>query len=521
MDATGGVTYIDMGTTQLMSVPYAQYANNGNSAGNNNGDMLYWNGTQWVLIPVGTPGQFLRLSNANVPIWSNLATVVISTTAVSSINALSATSGGNILSDGGGTIIERGVCWSTSPNPTNALSTKTIDGVGIGAYASSVTGLTANTTYYLKAYATNFSGTYYGNEITFTTMDGIIPITTTIPSSVYGASAQSGGNITADGGDPVTVRGVCWSTSPNPTIALSTKTNDGSGIGSYSSSMTGLSPSTTYHVRAYATNNVNTYYGSDEIFTTFSGIVTLTTATVNCVSGINVSGGNILTDGNDPVTARGICWSTSPNPTTADNTNGAGSGLGSFSSNILIVASSTTYYVRSYAINGVNTYYGNQVSFTTPSSIYTIGQSFGGGIIFYIDCSGMHGLIAAPSDQSNGVGWGNGPFVATGATVIGTGQANTTTIVGVLGAGSYAASICDNLTLGGQTDWYLPSRDELILLYQNRAVVGGFVLDRYWSSSEIDDTFSIAISFFSNGGGSQFNYFRNNNTPNERAIRAF
>jgi len=92
-------------------------------------------------------------------------------------------------------------------------------------------------------------------------------VTTTAISSITANSASSGGNVTADGGASVTARGVCWSTSANPTTSNS-KTSDSTGTGSFTSSITGLSPGTTYHVRAYATNNVGTTYGSDLTFTT-------------------------------------------------------------------------------------------------------------------------------------------------------------------------------------------------------------------------------------------------------------
>jgi len=138
-----------------------------------------------------------------------------------------------------------------------------------------------------------------------------------------------------------------------------------------------------------------------------------------------------------------------------------------------------------------------QVSFQStiaPPPVIKIGQSYQGGKIFYIDSSKQHGLIAAPYDQTlaypnNGIQWYNGSYIVTGAggIAIGTGQANTAAIVKAQGAGSYAASLCDNLNLGGYTDWYLPSRDELNQLYFNKAVVGGFASGSYWGSSESDD----------------------------------
>jgi hypothetical protein len=92
----------------------------------------------------------------------------VTTTAVTSITATTASSGGNVISDGGAAVTARGVCWSTSPNPTIADS-YTTNGTGTGVFTSSITGLTPGTTYYVRAYATNSIGTAYGNPITFTT----------------------------------------------------------------------------------------------------------------------------------------------------------------------------------------------------------------------------------------------------------------------------------------------------------------------------------------------------------------
>ena len=111
----------------------------------------------------------------NSPSYSNEVTVsliglaTLTTTDIQNITAIEATSGGNITNDGGGTISSRGVVWSSSVNPTIALATKTTDGNGSGLFGSSISGLTTNTKYYVRAYATNAAGTAYGNELSFTT----------------------------------------------------------------------------------------------------------------------------------------------------------------------------------------------------------------------------------------------------------------------------------------------------------------------------------------------------------------
>jgi len=133
------------------------------------GDMQYWNGTTWALIPAGKPGQQLQLSTANIPLWVGAGFASLITSSVSSVTPTTAACGGNIVTDGGFPVTTRGVCWSTVPNPTTALTTKTIDGAGTGTFVSALTGLTTGTSYYIRSYATNSSGTIYGNQFRFVT----------------------------------------------------------------------------------------------------------------------------------------------------------------------------------------------------------------------------------------------------------------------------------------------------------------------------------------------------------------
>jgi hypothetical protein len=173
------------------------------------------------------------------------------------------------MSDGGAAITEKGVVWSTNPAPT-ITDSKTSDGTGTVPFESSLTGLVASTTYYVRAYATNSAGTGYGNEISFTTNSTNPTLAILTTNSVIGITsdfAASGGNITSDGGATITQRGVVWSLNPNPTTADNI-TIDGTGTGTYPSQMTALTPVTTYYVRAYAINSVGTAYGNEISFTT-------------------------------------------------------------------------------------------------------------------------------------------------------------------------------------------------------------------------------------------------------------
>ncbi|MCR4857869.1 MAG: hypothetical protein K5890_06705 [Bacteroidales bacterium] len=529
------------------------------------------------------------------------------TTTVSNLTNTSATCIGNVTSDGGSTVIARGMCWSTFENPTISDSITT-EGVGTGNFTSFLLGLTAGTTYYVRAYATNSAGTSYGNEISFTTLysntfqdgqpcpniamvtdydnnhyytvqignqcwmkenlrtthyadgsnitlgttissttayryypnnnnsssnlstygylynykavmrnfsssnanpsgvQGICPTGWHVPSDAewmqlinylscqsqhfcdnnssftakslaaqygwntsgatcvignslntnnstgfgalpagnysssynyfgnqafyysctqshhvffsydnatvgrstssavppgYGFSVRCicndiptatlptvttnnitntsystaicGGNVTSDGGATVTARGVCWSTSQNPTTS-SNHTVDGSGTGAFTSNITGLTPGTTYYLRAYATNSAGTAYGTQRSFTTTNSVQVPAVIT-NVVSNITTSsatcGGNVTSDGGATVTARGVCWSTSQNPTVSSSHTVDGSGTGAYTSNLTGLESGTTYYVRAYATNSVGTVYGNAVSFTTLNSSTT------------------------------------------------------------------------------------------------------------------------------------------------------
>ncbi|OFY64903.1 MAG: hypothetical protein A2V64_13505 [Bacteroidetes bacterium RBG_13_43_22] len=290
----------------------------------------------------------------------------VTTIPATSVTATTASSGGDVTSNGGSTVIARGVCWNTSQNPTIDGS-HTSDGPGTGIYSSSIIGLTGNTTYYIRAYATNSAGTGYGNELTFKTSPVVPTITTTEITDITATTASSGGNITSDGGASITARGVCWSTAVNPTTA-DTKTDEGTGGGSFTSSITGLSPGTTYHVRAYATNSKGTAYGTDITFTAGAVLPVLTTTAISAITATTAtSGGNISSDGGSAVTARGVCWSTSENPTTADPKTSDGSGTGSFTSSITGLTYGTTYHVRAYATCSAGTAYGQDITFTAGS----------------------------------------------------------------------------------------------------------------------------------------------------------
>ncbi|MBI9068206.1 MAG: carboxypeptidase regulatory-like domain-containing protein, partial [Salinivirgaceae bacterium] len=357
---------------------------------------------------------FTTLSDINVP--------TLTTNVISEITDVSAVCGGNISTNGGATITERGVCWSTTEEPTNTDS-HTSDGIGTGSFTSNITGLMASTKYYVRAFATNdegktvyekavtinnsqlyktqrkevlsksenksptlAAGTGYGNQVEFTTLVSInVPtVTTNQITAITDNSAFCGGNVVDDGGATVAARGVCWSEYENPTIT-DEHTSNGTGLGSYTSSLTELTPGKTYYVRAYATNSngkttyskstkaVGTGYGNQRNFTTQTVLPSLTTTEATSITDNSaISGGNISNDGGATVTARGVCYSTSPNPTITDAHTSDGTGTGSFTSPLSDLTFLTVYYVRAYATNSTGTAYGEQISFTTQAKLPTL-----------------------------------------------------------------------------------------------------------------------------------------------------
>lgn len=291
---------------------------------------------------------------------------VVTTTQVTNVSQNTATGGGNVTDDGGGNVIERGICWDTSANPT-INGNHSNSGTGIGTYSIVMSDLLPGTTYHVRAYAENSAGISYGNDVTFNTSAGIPTVTTSQITNITSTSANGGGNVTNDGGSNVIERGVCWGTSANPTIN-GNHSSSGTGNGTYTVAITGLSPGTTYHVRAYAKNNAGIGYGSDIVFTTLAVAPTVTTSQpTNITSTIAMCGGTVTNDGGASVTSRGICWSTNHNPSTSNNHSNNGTGTGSFTHIITDLSPNTTYYVRAFATNNVGTSYGNEVSFTTTS----------------------------------------------------------------------------------------------------------------------------------------------------------
>jgi len=196
---------------------------------------------------------------------------LVTTKEIGGITTNSAISGGEVVNDGYADVTIKGICWSKNENPTiDNCDGFTTDGDGLGAFISNITNLEDSVRYYVVAYATNEIGTTYGNIKSFTTMEITIPtITTTAPTNITINSALSGGKVINNGYSEVISRGICWNTTGNPSLDDNLGyTSDGSGIGSFTSSLTDLDNNTSYHVVAYATNSEGTAYGNEFSLTT-------------------------------------------------------------------------------------------------------------------------------------------------------------------------------------------------------------------------------------------------------------
>lgn len=414
----------------------------------------------------------------------------VSTSNVTNYTATSATFGGEVTNEGGAPVTDRGVCWSLTQSPSLENGEHRSIGSGNGSFSGTINGLSPNTPYYVRAYATNSRGTSYGEQKTFTTATGLPVVTRADVTSITTHSAVCGGTVTDNGGYAVSARGLVWSTSQYPTLS-DNHLELGVGNGPFTGSMTGLSINTTYYVRSYATNSQGTAYSEVQTpFTTRDGKPSVTTTSPALNGTTVVTGGNVSSDWGYPVTARGICYGTTPYPDLNNsNLTTEGTGTGYYTSQFTASNVSTTiYYIRAYATNANGTTYGEQKT-VGP---YNCLPSF--------EYNG-HTYRVAP-DPGNYMNW------------------------------SDASSYCQNLSLYGHTGWSLPTKEQLTQMYSDRDDIGGFFTNcnghynndcrncSYWSSTIYNDQLHHYYFCFGDGYiGNSYNDNTNNNSHRVRPIR--
>ena len=502
-----------------------------------------------------------------------------------SIAGGTATLNGTIETVGDPAYTERGFVYGLTHNPTIDDNTKkVVSGNGTGAFSTSVTELEMNKTYYIRAYATNVVGTFYGDEVVLD-FSAVMPVVTT---SVATAINIAGGTATFNGsienvGDPAyTERGFVYATVHNPTVEDDTKkVAAGSGTGAFSANVTDLVLNTIYYIRAYAKNANGVSYG-DEVSLNFQGtipIVNTNAATnISIASKVATLNGSIESVGDPEYTERGFVYALTHNPNIVDDTKkiAEGSGTGAFSASVTNLEMNKIYYVRAYATNLQGTAYGNEVTLDfnqilpviTTNAVTHIdattatfnGEVGGVGDPAYTERGFIYGKMPVPTLEEDGVltvsasGTGTGAYtrsvseLETGTTYYVRAYAKVGTlmfygnIVSFIAKSYYvtlstglvvakedadagsaanwndANNLCDNSTLAGFTDWRLPTKNELVTVYNNKDLIGNFHswnFDYYWSSTTVpSNTYSEAYCVdFSKGtvegvNKSYFGYLR-------------
>jgi hypothetical protein len=515
MDAAAGTNFITMGTTQFQYVAYAQFAKSVD-AENINGivpvtlggtgvaslaglktalTLNNVNNTSDLSKPISTLTQTaldLKLNAADTSKYTKQTYIDSSLLTKLSIkgNATTATTAG------------------TASTATKLATSRNINGVAFDGSGDITVTADAGT-----LSGTTLKSTVTGSSLTSVGTLANLTVTNAIAGSITGnaATATTAGNITATTNTTLTslsnlatvgtITSGVWSGTAvavekggtGATTASAARTNLGLVIGT--NVQAPLTAGTDYLIPTGSAASLTN-------FPTFNQSTTGNAATATTAGNITATTNTTLTSLSSLATVGTITsgvWSG-----TAVAVEKGGTGL---------TAAGTSGQVLTSTGSGT-------LSWTTPanSSSHYIGESYGGGIVFYVYDNGKHGLIAATSDQSTGIQWSiTNPVTNAVRNGIHGGISNTERIIINQGAGSYAAQLCANYIGGDYADWYLPSKHELNLLYLQKTVVGGFTSYFYWSSTEVSYSGAWTQNF--NGGG-QVNLGKVN-AYYVRAIRAF
>ena len=354
-----------------------------------------------------------------------------------------ATFNGSIESVGDPAYTERGFVYATSHNPTvENNAKKVVPGTETGDFSLNVGNLVMNNLYYIRAYATNSHGTTYGNEVSlnFNAVKPVVQTKTVTNISIGGGTSTFNGSIESVGDPAYTERGFVYATSHNPTVENNEKkVVTGTETGAFSSNVGNLVMNNLYYVRAYAANSHGTTYGN-EVSLNFNAVPASvkTNAILNIDETKATLSGTIDSIGDPAYTEKGFVYAKTPNPTIglSSQVSVSGSGTGIFTKDLTGLDTQVTYYVKAYVISNGNIIYGREVSFYTESPYYYV----------------IDNLIVARED------------------------------VGEMSR-SDADDVCKSSSLAGFTDWRLPTKSELLIVCNNKGLIGNFKNYDYWSST--------------------------------------
>ncbi len=364
---------------------------------------------------------------------------------VSNINvsAGSVTFNGTVTSIGDPVYTERGFVYGLTRNPTVSDKKLVVDGSGTGVFSANVSNLELNKTYYVRTYIVGITGTRYSlSDVNFilTPTAAQVSIQEATNVSKVNGTATLNGTIDNAGEPAYTERGFVYGLNGNPTINDEKISVAGNGLGSFSANISGLQLDREYYVRAFAINPSGTTYSKiSRVVSTMAILPEVTGLEINddFDAGTATFKATISKVGEPAYTERGFVYSTMPQPTIYDNKIVAdGSGvLSSFSSYITNLPVKT-YYVRAYATNRGGTVYSIQKEVSLP----------------WVEIPEAGIMV-----QKEDIGRGNWDIVK---------------------------SMCEKSVLGGYTDWRLPTKEELMVLYNYRQQIGGFEVNRYYWSSD-------------------------------------
>lgn len=314
---------------------------------------------------------------------------------------------GEVVNEGFNATSERGFVWSLKNTNPSVSDNKINVGYGKGPYTQNLENLSANTTYYYKAFASNEKGTSYGELKTVKTADYVLAsLTTEAVSNIAATLATLQGKITDNGGSNLIEKGFCVSKNSNPgltDIRIKASNND---LGNYAVVLTTLDPQTKYFVRAYAQNLKGTAFGNEVNFTTDNASVPIVRTndfqeiTTNSVR----AGLEITSNGGADLTEFGVCLSTNRFPTVLDRKIilGTGNLIGGKMDNIGGLTANTTYYLRGYAINRAGVGYGPEKSFTTNNPVPQ--NNLKNGLIAYYPFNGNANDASGNANNGNNIG---------------------------------------------------------------------------------------------------------------------
>ncbi|MCQ2073628.1 MAG: DUF1566 domain-containing protein [Bacteroidaceae bacterium] len=404
---------------------------------------------------------------------------------VTDVSSKSAVANGEITFAGLPTYKERGFVYAQSQYPTieSTIQKVTVAVDDKNQFKSSLINLEYGFTYYVRAYAINEVGTAYStNQIQFTPQAVLpaISVRTVTDLNLTGLTVKLHASIDNAGDPAYTEKGFVYSTvTSTPTLTDGFITVSGSATGSYTATLTKLSLEKTYYVRGYAVSPGGTVYSDATSFSTNEILPVITTDAPTSVDIDNLTAvlhGTITDAGTPAYTERGFVYSTEyEEPTIYDNKIVvSGTGTGSYEYRMTNFSTDKTTYIRAYAKNHKGTVYGETKVLFTPGFL-----DKGDYIVL-----GTLGIAVQKIDVGSG-GW------------------------------SSMNSLCENSTVGGYTDWRLPTIDELASLYELKDKIGNFKEGWYWSEKNSSSYYHWRINF-RNGAQDSYNYY---SEVNARAVR--